>query len=140
MRVAQVRSAELRPEGLRGEAGAFGEGAELGPGEVGVDAAAEAAIGTGNDVLAADDLGVAQDAVGDELRVLDEVGRMADDAGHQHLTRRQFGVLPHSPLVFVTHIGGLEGIGLRLYFEDQIDDVLERRSWVCGPCQLPQHK
>jgi hypothetical protein len=38
-----------------------------------VDAAAEAAIGAGSDVLAADDRGVAQDAVGDELRVLDQV-------------------------------------------------------------------
>src|SRR5216683_6376137 len=59
-----------RPKGLRCEAGAFGEGAQLGPGEVGVDAAAEAAIGAGNDVFAADDRGVAHDAVGDKLRVL----------------------------------------------------------------------
>ena len=36
-----------------------------------MDAAAKAAIGAGDDVLAADDLGIAQDAVGDELRVLD---------------------------------------------------------------------
>jgi hypothetical protein len=47
------------PERLRREAGAIGEGAQLGPGEVGVDPAAEAAIGAGDDVLAADDRGVA---------------------------------------------------------------------------------
>ena len=64
----------LSPELLRGEAGAFGEAAQFGPGEVGMDPAAEAAIGAGDDVLAADDLGIAQDAIGDELRVLDEVG------------------------------------------------------------------
>src|ERR1700736_3206687 len=63
----------LSPKLLRGEAGAFGEAAQFGPGEVGMDPAAEAAIGAGDDVLAADDLGIAQDAVGDELRVLDEV-------------------------------------------------------------------
>jgi MFS family permease len=47
----------LKPEGLRGEAGAFGEGAQFGPGEVGVDPAAEAAIGAGDDALAADRVG-----------------------------------------------------------------------------------
>src|SRR5262249_53360247 len=45
----------LTPKRLRGEAGAFGEGAQFGPGEVYVDTAAEAAIGAGDDVLAADD-------------------------------------------------------------------------------------
>ena len=39
-----------------------------------MDPAAEAAIRAGNDVLAADDRGVAQNAVGDELRVFDKVG------------------------------------------------------------------
>jgi hypothetical protein len=43
----------LSPELLRGEAGAFGEAAQFGPGEVGMDPAAEAAIGAGDDVLAA---------------------------------------------------------------------------------------
>jgi hypothetical protein len=60
-------------QGSPGEAGAFGEAAQFGPGEVRMDPAAEAAIGAGDDVLATDDLGIAQDAVGDELRVLDEV-------------------------------------------------------------------
>ena len=77
-RRASLLPARLEPEGFRCEAGAFGERAQLGPGEVGMNPAAEAAIGAGDDVLAADDLGIAQDAVGDELRVLDEVGGVAD--------------------------------------------------------------
>src|ERR1700751_4512680 len=101
----------LSPKLLRGEAGAFGKAAQFGPGEVGMDPAAEAAIGAGDDVLAADDLGVAQDAVGDQLRVLDEVRGMADDTRHQHLARRQFGVLPYPPFMLVPHIGRLERIG-----------------------------
>ena len=40
----------LSPKLLRGEAGAFGEAAQFGPGEVGMDPAAEAAIGAGDDV------------------------------------------------------------------------------------------
>src|ERR1700719_3835674 len=74
----------LSPELLRGEAGAFGEAAQFGPGEVGMDPAAEAAIGAGDDILAADHLGIAQDAIGDEVRVVDEVGGVADHTRHQH--------------------------------------------------------
>jgi hypothetical protein len=51
--------------------------------------------------------------------VLDEVGGVADDTRHQHLARRQFRGLPDAPLMLVPHIGGLEGIGLRLHLEDQ---------------------
>ena len=43
--------------------------------------------------------------------------------------------------MLVPHIGGLEGVGLRLHLEDQIDDVLDRQVvGVRPPCQLPQHK
>jgi hypothetical protein len=73
---------------------------QLGPGEVGVDPSAETAVSACEDVLAAYDRGVAQDAVG----------------------------------------GGLEGIGLRLHLEDQIDDVLERQVVGVRPCQLLRHK
>jgi len=53
-----------------------------------VDPAAEAAIRTGNNVLATDYRGIAQDTVGDELRMLDKIGGMADDAWHQHFACR----------------------------------------------------
>jgi hypothetical protein len=69
-------------------------------------------------------------AVSDQLRVLDEVGGVADHTRHQHLARRQFCVLPHPPFVLVPHIGGLEGIVLRLHLEDQVDDVLEPAPYV----------
>ena len=43
--------------------------------------------------------------------------------------------------MLVPHIGGLEGIGLRLHLEDQIDDVLERqimgvRAVPAAPAQM----
>ena len=85
-----------------------------------MDQATKAAIRAGNDVLAADDRGVAQNAVGNELRVFDKVGGMADDTWHKHLARGQLRLLPHPPLMLVPHIGGLEGIGLCLYPEDQM--------------------
>ena len=109
-----------------------------------MDPAAEAAIRAGNDVLAADDRGVPQDAVSNELRVLDKICGMADDAWHQHLAGRQLRLLPHAPLMLVPHVAGLEGIGLRPDLEDQIDDVLERqvvgvRPVPAAPAQVVAH-
>src|SRR6266404_8220505 len=47
-------------------------------------------------------------------------------------------------IMLVAHIGGLEGIGLRLHLEDQIDDVLERqimgmRPVPAAPAQVIAH-
>ena len=46
--------------------------------------------------------------------------------------------------MLVPHIGGLEGIGLRLHLEDQVDDVLERqimgvRAMPAAPAQVIAH-
>jgi len=64
-----------------------------------VDPAAEAAIRTGNNVLAAGNRSVVQDSVSDELLVFDKVDGMADDTWHQHLACRQLCLLPHAPLM-----------------------------------------
>ena len=79
-----------------------------------MDPAAEAAIRASNDVFAADNRGVPQNAISDELRVFDKVGGTADDTWHQHLAWRQLRLLPHAPLMLVAHVAGLEGIGLRV--------------------------
>jgi hypothetical protein len=47
---------------------------ELGPNELRVNPAAEATIGAGDHVLAPDHPGEVEDAVGDDLRVLDDIG------------------------------------------------------------------
>jgi hypothetical protein len=105
-----------------------------------VDAAAETAIGAGDYVLTANDPRVAQNAVGDELRGSTRLVAWLTTPGISILARQQFGVLPHPPFVLVPHIGGLEGIGLRLDLEDQIDDVLEREIVGVGPMLAAQHK
>ena len=61
----------LIPQLLTRQGRAVAEGAELGPGDLRVDAAAEAAVGSGDDVFSADDFGKNDDAVGYEFRVLD---------------------------------------------------------------------
>ena len=49
----------LRPERRRRKASAFDQSLQLGPGKVGMDLAAEAAIRASDDVFTADDRGVA---------------------------------------------------------------------------------
>jgi len=77
-------------------------------------------------------------AIIDELRMLDKVGGMADDTWHQHVARRQLRLLPHAPLMLVPHVARLEGIGLRLHLEDQVDDGSSGRSRVCMPAAPAQ--
>ena len=61
------------------------ESLKLRPGDLRMHTTAKPAIGRGDDVVAADRLGKVDDPLGDEFGVLDEVGRVADDAGHDHL-------------------------------------------------------
>src|ERR1700759_36127 len=99
----------LMPEFFAGEPGALCECFKLCPHDARMHAAVErplskAAVGPGNDILAPDELGVADDAFAHELRVLDHIGGMADDTRHQDLARRQFDVLPDAPFVLMAWI------------------------------------
>src|SRR5215510_14060349 len=85
-------SARLTPQLLAGKPRALGERFELRPHDRGMDATMEralreAAIGPGNDVLAADQLGEPHDPLGNEGRMLDDIGRVADDTWNEHLAR-----------------------------------------------------
>src|SRR6516162_8338069 len=82
------------PELTGGQFGALGEGVQLRPRDLRVDAAAEAAVGGGDDIVPADRFGVPGNAVGDELGVLDDVGGVADHAGQDDLARGQLHVPP----------------------------------------------
>src|SRR5260370_22591644 len=73
------------PEVLRSELRSFDKSAQLSPGKLGVNAAAKAAIRAGNYILATDNRGIAKDAIRDQLRMLDEAGRMTYDTRHQYL-------------------------------------------------------
>src|SRR5205823_208755 len=77
------------PEALAGQFGAFGEGVELGPHHTRIDLGPvgrlrrEAAVGASQDVLAADELRVAANALRDELRMLDKVVAVGDHTRDQ---------------------------------------------------------
>src|SRR5215468_7324289 len=98
------------PQLLAGQAGALDQRLEFRPHDRGMDAAVEralgkAAVGADHHVLAADEIGEAQRALGDQFGMLHYVGGMADDAGDQHLARRQFRRLPHLPFMLMAWIG-----------------------------------
>ena len=60
------------------------------------------------------------------------------DARDQNLAIREPHVLPHLPLVFVTHVGSLDGEGLGTNLQYHVYGVLQRD--IHGrPFQLPQH-
>ena len=78
-----------------------------------MDAAAKTAIGAGDDVFPADDVGVAHDPVGDDLGMLDDVGGVADDAGDEELAVGKLDVLPDAPFVLMADIARFDRIGAR---------------------------
>src|SRR5262245_50997155 len=101
------------PELPRRAARPLGHAGELRPGDVGIDGGladprAEAAIGPGADVLAAAQPRVAADALGNQVRVLDEVGRGVEHARDEDLAGGQLHPLEEPPLVRVPRIRGLE--------------------------------
>ena len=67
------------------------------------------------------------EALGDELRVLDDVRVVGDDAGDEHLAVRQLDVLPQPPLVLVARVGLLDQVVAGAHLEDEVDHVGERR-------------
>src|ERR1700684_4592533 len=79
------KTAWSAPKLLARERGALRQSFELGPGDHRMHAAAEPAIGRGDHALAADAFGEAQNALRHELRMLDHVRSVADDAGQNHL-------------------------------------------------------
>jgi hypothetical protein len=67
-------------------------GAQLGPGDLWVDAAPQAAGGASDDVFAADEFSERDDAIGYQFRVLDEVGGVADNTGNQDFPGGEFSL------------------------------------------------
>jgi hypothetical protein len=92
-----------------------------------VNPAAEATIGAGDDVLAPDHPGEVEDAVGDDLRVLDDVGGVADDARDQDFSVGQLDVSPDFPLVLVTDVAGLDRVSTNANLKQDVDDVPKRQ-------------
>src|SRR5256885_15293395 len=97
------------------EARAGGERLELGPHDRRMHAPVErplreAAVGSRHQVLASDELAYPNEPLGHQLRMLDDVRGVADDAGHQRLAAWQLDLLPDAPFVLVARVGALDEI------------------------------
>src|SRR3974377_934663 len=83
----------------------------------------EAAIGSGHDILAAHELGEANDALGDQLGMFDNIAGVGNHARTQHLARSNLYALEQVVLVLVTRIRRLEAEGSGVDLKDVLDDV-----------------
>ena len=59
--------------------------------------------------------------------MFDDIAAMSDHSGDQDLAVRQFRSFPDMILMLVARVGGFEGVGAGIYFQDQIDDFFQRR-------------
>ncbi len=92
-----------------------------------MDPAAQPAVRASDHVLPAHRLGEPGDPVGDEFRVLDHVGGVADHARDDDLARRELDVLPHLPLVLVPRVARLEHVGAGVDGQHHVHDVPHRQ-------------
>src|SRR5699024_8476307 len=100
------------------------EGVELGPGDLGVDAATEATVGRTDDGLGTNEASEADETVGYELGMLNNVRGVGDNAGEDPAAA-QVAVLAHAPLVFVADVAGLERVLGDINVQHRVGDVLE---------------
>src|SRR5580704_10240016 len=89
-----VSPASTESQSLAGQRRALDQRAQFRPRNLRMRTAAKTAIGAGDDVFLADKTRIALQALRHQLRMLDHVGRMGDDAGDENLSRRQLDLVP----------------------------------------------
>src|SRR5438552_1129128 len=90
-----------------------------------MDPAAQATIRAGAHVLATNLIRVVENAIRDQLRVLQHIRRVTHDAWYEHPALGQAPVAPYLPLVLVADVARLNRIGLRSDLYQQVDNVLQ---------------
>jgi hypothetical protein len=93
----------------------------------------EPAVRAGDDILFADEPGKVLDPPRHQVRVLDDVGRLRDQARDQDLAFRQLQILPDLNFVFVARIGRFEAVGLGLELEHGRRNLAQRDVLRMGP-------
>src|SRR5262245_29510993 len=107
------------PQLFRRQPRAFGHSLEFGPADLrAADSGPEAAVCARHHVFSSDDLGIADQSICDGLRVLDDVGCVADHARDQHSSDAQLHFFPNAPLMLVARVGGFNGNCIRVHFQN----------------------
>src|SRR5262249_40060403 len=104
----------------------------------------KAAVGSSDDVFAADTFGKPSNPLGHKFGVFDDIGAMTDHARNQNLAWGKFHVFPDLPLVFVPRIGRFNKVRTRANFQDEIDDLAQGnvgsvRSRPTAPTDVISH-
>src|SRR5262245_12263475 len=116
------------PQLSRRQACSLHERLELGPRDAWVsDPRAQAAVRARDHVLGAHQPGVLDQALGDQLGMLDKVAGVANDPGDEDLAVGELDVFPHPPFVVVPGIGRLDRIALGADSQDEVDQIAERQ-------------
>jgi len=113
------------PQGFRRESRPFGKRGEFRPTNLRMHPASHAAVGSAHHILAPDDTRPVDEAPRDELGMLHDVRGMTYHARHQDRAGRELNLFPDTHLVLVPDVCRLEGVGLCLHPERDVDDVLE---------------
>ena len=98
-----------------------------------LDAGGESAIGAGYHVFAPDNIGVADDALRNQLRVLNEVGQGVYHPWNGNLALREPMIFENLPLMRVTGIGAFEQQGTDIRAVNDIDNLGNRNIVNVGP-------
>src|SRR5262245_13083122 len=123
---------------------AIAQGAELGPSDLRMNAATQAAVGAGDDVFPADEFSELNNPIGDQFGVFDQIGGVADDTRNQDLAGRKFHVAPDFVFMFVADIAGFDQVRLGVDTEHDIDDIAQReiggvRTMPAAPADVITH-
>src|SRR6202030_1812062 len=106
-----------------GKLGALRECPQLGPGDLWMAAAAEAAISASHYIFWADEPRETADTLRNQFRMFDAIGRVGDHARDEDFARRQLHILPNNILVLMPRIGSFDQVGLRPYPQHQVDEL-----------------
>src|SRR5215469_2998452 len=99
----------MRPEDLARTTGTFDHGFKFRPADrVVSDFRAEAAICAGDNIFTANNLGVADEPLGDEIGMLDKIGAMPHNAGYQGGALWQLHRLEDPPFMLMARIRALD--------------------------------
>jgi hypothetical protein len=106
---------------------------------------AQPTVRPGDHPLAAHQIGILEETLGHQFRVLDEIRGMAHDTGNEYLALGQLNVFPHPPLMFVTGVGRLDRIAHGLDLQDEVDNIPEGNvvlvgAMIAAPAHVEAHR
>ena len=99
------------------------------------DPVAKTAVGSRQNSFAAYQAGIANQPFGHQIRVLNEVAAVTNDARNKCSTFGQLNVFEDAPFVFMAWVRRLDRKAHRSHPQDNVSDIAERNIVVVGPVE-----